>query len=399
MQIANYAVPLLLLPFLTRQLGMEAFGMVVIILAAIQVAYVLTDYGFSLSATYSISINREDVNFINNKISAVFGAKALLVTSIALTILVTYQAINYLEPYAPYIIPAFIAVIAQAFQPIWLFQGTERMKKITIYTVLAKILYAFLVLWLVSEPDDAAIVIYCWCIAQVAGLIASIYFTYSEGYRFTIPSFSEIRREFRQGAQFFWSRLAVAVYTAASTLVVGSQSAAQAAQFAVCEQIYKAGQNVTSPINNAMFPYMAKHKHWKVFYSVLTVVGTVMVIGCIALACYAEPLLNLLFGPEYGAAVPVLLIFLCTTIINYFGVTFGYSAFSALGRVELANRSVILGAIFHIILLLVVFFCFEIDAFSIAVATLLTETFVMAIRIALFTLVQLRLLRDHSTLL
>lgn len=386
MQIANYAVPLLLLPFLTRQLGMEAFGMVVITLAAIQVASVLTDYGFSLSATYSISINREVANFINNKISAVFGAKALLVTAIGLTTLVAYQAFNYLEPYAPYIIPAFIAVIAQAFQPIWLFQGTERMKKITIYTVLAKIFYAVLVLWLVGEPDDAAIVIYCWCIAQIIGLIASIYFTYREGYRITIPSFSEIKREFRQGAQFFWSRLAVAVYTSASTLVVGSQSAAQAAQFAVCEQIYKAGQNVTTPINNAMFPYMAKHKNWKVFYSVLTVAGTIIAIGCIVLACYAEPLLNLLFGSEYGAAVPVLLIFLCATIINYFGVTFGYSAFSALGRVDIANASVIAAAIVHTISLITLYMYFEISSLSIALAILLTESFVLFIRTYFFLL-------------
>ncbi|MBK7298995.1 MAG: oligosaccharide flippase family protein [Moraxellaceae bacterium] len=56
MQIANYVVPLLLLPFLARQLGIEAFGVVAITFASIQLVMVLTDYGFSLSATYAISV-------------------------------------------------------------------------------------------------------------------------------------------------------------------------------------------------------------------------------------------------------------------------------------------------------------------------------------------------------
>ena len=46
MQIANYVVPLLLLPFLARQLGIEAFGVVAITFASIQLVMVLTDYGF-----------------------------------------------------------------------------------------------------------------------------------------------------------------------------------------------------------------------------------------------------------------------------------------------------------------------------------------------------------------
>lgn len=395
MQIANYAVPLLLLPFLTRQLGMEAFGMVAITLAAIQLAFVLTDYGFSLSATYSISTNRENTDFVNQKISAIFGAKALLVSLLAVALIIASQTVPSLQAYTTYIIAAFIAICAQAFQPIWLFQGIERMKNITLYTVLTKVLYAILVLQLIRSPEDAVTVIYCWSAAQVIGLLASLYFMYSAGYRVSWPSLQTVRHEFVDGAQFFWSRLAVAVYTSASTLVVGSQSAAQAAQFAVCEQIYKAGQNVTSPINNAMFPYMAKNKDWKIFYKILFIAGITMTTGCLVLAYYATPLLTILFGDEYGTATPVLLIFLCTTIINYFGVTFGYSAFSALGRVEIANISVIVGAIIHAATLYLIYTNIEITAITVALSILITESIVMCIRIITLILIK-KTTQQHS---
>lgn len=384
MQIANYAVPLLLLPFLTRQLGIEAFGAVAITLAAIQLAFVLTDYGFSLSATYSISTNRENTDFINKKISAIFGAKALLVSLLAVALIIASLAAPSLASYKPYLIAAFIAILAQAFQPIWLFQGIERMKSITIYMVLTKILYATLVLVLINNPEDAVTVIYCWSTAQLLGSLLSIYFTYSAGYKITSPTLQAIKQEFIEGAPFFWSRLAVAVYTSASTLVVGSQSAAQAAQFAVCEQIYKAGQNVTSPINNAMYPYMAKNKDWKIFYKIVFIAGTTMIAGCIVLAFYAGTLISMLFGREYSAAASVLLVFLCTTVVNYFGVTFGYSAFSALGRVGIANLTVILGAIIHGLALYFVYTYFEFTALSVAACVLFTETVVMLLRLTFF---------------
>lgn len=384
MQIANYVVPLLLLPFLTRQLGLEAFGLVAVTLAAIQFAFVLTDYGFTLSATYAISVNRDNTALINNKIGSVFGAKLFLLCIVAIIFLTIPSIFPEFVIYTPFFIGAFIATAAQAFQPIWLFQGIERMRNITTYTVVAKIIYAALVLQIVHKPSDAVLVIYCWSIAQVVGFLASLYFMRIEGYKVALPSITSIKQEFKDGAQFFWSRLAVSLYTSVSTLIVGSNSAAQVAQFAVCEQIYKAGQNITSPINNAMFPYMAKHRNWSVFYKVLMVTSVLIATGCLVLSCFAESILGLLFGDEYRAAAPILLVFLCTTVVNYLGVTFGYSAFSALGKIEVANISVIVGALFHSLILSITYLYFEVDAYSVALAVLLTESLVMLARVGCF---------------
>lgn len=386
MQIVNFAVPLLLLPFLTRQLGMEAFGMVAITLAVIQLAFVITDYGFSLSATYSISTHRENTDYVNRKISAIFGAKTVLVTMLAIVLTIISQTVISLESYTPYLLAGGIAIFAQTYQPIWLFQGIERMKGISIYVVLTKALYAILVIQLINGPEDAVTVIYCWGASQLLGLFVSLYFTYTAGYKITLTTLQAIKHEFREGAQFFWSRLAVAIYTSASTIVVGSQSAVQAAQFAVCEQIYKAGQNVASPINNAMYPYMAKNKDWKVFYRILSFMGISITAGCLLLAYHAEFTLALLFGDEYLAATPVLLVFLCTTVVNYFGVTFGYSAYAAIGRLKIANLTVIIAAIAHSVGLLLIYLYSDVTAVSIAACILCTESIVALSRILLFYL-------------
>lgn len=380
MQIANYAVPLLLLPFLTHKLGIESFGIVAIILAAIQFSFVITDYGFTLSATYEISKNRENTDYINKKIGSIFGAKLVLVSGIAMVAVLYVYAFENSAAYRPYIIGAMIAVIAQAFQPTWLFQGIERMKSITIYTVLTKVVYASLVLFFVETAADALLVIYFWGAAQAMGLIASMYLIFSEGYRIYPPTLKSITNEFKVGAQFFWSRLAVSLYASASTLIIGTHSTTQAAQFSVCEQIYKAGQNITSPVNNAMFPYMAKNKDWKVFFGVLFTTGFLVALGCIGVSIFAEEIITTLFGTDYKSATPILLVFLCTTVVNYFAVTFGYSAFAALGKIEIANYSVIAGAAFHAVVLSWIYIGHDVNALNIALAILATETLVMFFR-------------------
>ncbi len=64
-QLSNYAIPLITLPYLTRVLGPEAYGKVAF--AQVLMAYfiLLTDYGFSWSATRKISAHRAERAYIS----------------------------------------------------------------------------------------------------------------------------------------------------------------------------------------------------------------------------------------------------------------------------------------------------------------------------------------------
>ena len=384
LQIANYIVPLTILPLLTRKLGLHSFGIVAMTLAAIQIAFVLTDYGFSLSATYEISKNRDRKDYIDNKISSVFAAKFVLVGLACAVMIGIPLSIDEYHSYLNYFLAGLIAVVAQAFQPTWLFQGIERMQKMVLSNVLIKFVYASLVLIAIEGPEDAILVIYFWGGAQVCGLIVSLYLMHKSGYRLLVPSFSSIKEELRDGANFFWSRIAVSIYTSASALIVGLSGTSQVARFVACEQIYKAGQNLTSPINSALFPYMAKNRNWSAFYCLLLGLGSVIVLGCLLLYQFSGIILTIFFGPEYASAARLLGVFLCTVAVNYFSVAFGYPAFSALGRIQYANYSVIAGAVLHFAMLSGLYFLSSINAYHVAIAVLITETFVLIFRLSVF---------------
>ena len=383
LQLATYITPLLIVPYLTRVLGPGGYGTVAICLSIIQMSLILTDFGFNLSSTEYIARNCQSKDKINKHIGAVFQIKILL---IFLCVIFLYFLVNdQLQQFKiEFFFYSCIAIIGQTYQSLWFFQGVEKMKRITLFLTISKFSYVILTFVIVKKPEQGRFVILAYALSQVIGALLSQYYMRKEGYKYTPANLSSMLGVLRTSALFFWSRLAVSTYTTASTLVVGAAGHVQAGYYAASEQLYKAGQNITTPVSQALYPYMTRAKNWALFFKMMSILTVVMITASLTAIWLSQWLIALIFGPEYIVSQNVFIVFMLALIVTFVSTNFGYPVFSALGKVKVANYTVIFGALTHVVILGVLFCLGEISAYNVVRAVLFTEIVILILRMFFF---------------
>lgn len=77
-QIANYVLPLIAIPIVSRIIGPEKFGIINFLQAFVAYFILLISYGFNLTATRRLAVNPNDAEKRNQVFSEVISAQAIL---------------------------------------------------------------------------------------------------------------------------------------------------------------------------------------------------------------------------------------------------------------------------------------------------------------------------------
>jgi O-antigen/teichoic acid export membrane protein len=349
-QLSNYITPFLVLVYLTRTLGIETYGVVAFSISMTQMAFVVLDLGFTLSATQKISVWRDKKRVVARFIGAVFYVKSaafLLVASVLITYAMTTE--KYEDYYVLFVL-SLLPLLGTCFQPVWFFSAIERMKYLTIFLVLAKVLSLVLVVTLVSDEAD-----YFWVpiadgIAQLTAATIALVLLYRVGYHIAAPRSRDVKYVIRMTSGFFVSRLSATVYLSSGVFLLGLFSTpAAAALYALSEQIYRAIQSVFAPIVQAIYPYMAKEKDLALLGKVTLGIFGVAVAGAIVGYLVTPYVIPWLFGTAWDGIIPVVNVFLLAITIHVLTVMSGYPLAAALGRLDVANRSVVYGSVIYIL--------------------------------------------------
>lgn len=380
-QVANYILPFILIPYLTQTLGVELYGVVAFGLALGQVSLIITDFGFNLSSTYQIAQNRNDKNYINSILSAVFTSKVILLLGV-IVVLVIYSSlqVKYFDQ-RWFLLLMSIPVIGQTFQPVWFFQGIEKMVFITIFTLLSKVLYVSLVLILVKNGENLIWVAVANGVGQITASLAGVIVIYRLGYSFVWPGWTFVKNNFRQSTSYFWSRAAVATYSVGGAFYLGLfSSPSQTAFYSAAEQLYRAGRSLLDSLAQALYPSMTNTKNFNLFFKIL--IGAILFsfAGLVFGLLFGKSIIMLVFGEGYEASYSILIVLLIAFIISTPSVLLGYPFLGAMKRTDFANRSVIYAGLFQTTLLMFCYFFDFISANEIVFTVVLSELFVLLLR-------------------
>lgn len=221
-QVCNYAIPLVTLPYLIRTLGMENFGAVAFATSFIQYFIILTDYGFNISATREVSVHRADTERVPTIFSAVLAVRLAFLLLSAAVCIAGCALVPVLRAHSALVLFAFGSVAANALSLTWFFQGMERMGYITILNLANRLAYLAGLFVFVHGPGDLVRVPALSSCTEMGAAVAGIVLvTRRFGVRPSLPTLEGIRSQLRQGWHVFASTVAISAYTATRTFAIG----------------------------------------------------------------------------------------------------------------------------------------------------------------------------------
>lgn len=115
MQISGYVFPFLTFPYLTRILGPENYGIVVFANAAMFYFQMFLEFGFILSATNEISLNRDNLIKVREVTFSVLFAKLILAVFGTLLLTVCLLFVQKFNENSLYFVLSYIAFFLQFF--------------------------------------------------------------------------------------------------------------------------------------------------------------------------------------------------------------------------------------------------------------------------------------------
>lgn len=383
MQLFTYVAPFIVLPYLSRTLGADGFGLMIAALSLTVIANVCTDFGFNLSATYLISRKQNQTRYISKVITAIYSLKLVLLALVFLGIaLYLIFAVDYT---ALAIAAIYLTVFFQAFMSPWLFQGIEKMKLITYSTIASRMVYVVIVFLLVKHKDDYDLALMCNAIATMLACLLANWLIKREGFSFVKPSKRLIKLMFVHSSQFFASRVFYTGSASVGVLVLaGHVASAQVGFYGASEKLYNAFKSLIYPFSQALYPYMANTGNSKLLLKVVAGLSLVMLVPAGIGYIYSDWVLTLLFGAEFAQGSEILRAFILTGFVGFVSVFMGYPAFASLRRVDIANKSVMVSGGFLFLTLIALYFLEGITAINVAYSVLAAECISLSIRVMMF---------------
>lgn len=260
LQGGNYLLPIILIPFLIRVLGMETFGDWVFAVSFVSIFRTFVAYGFDMTATRAVSVRREDRNFVSKLYVTVVSIRLMIFVLTCLVLLGLAFAFTNIWNVLVLALLSMLVLIGEAFFPTWLFQGMENMATITQLRLGYRVLFILGVILLVRSPKDVLIIPIIEAVGSLGvGLVAMRLAQTRYDLNIRRPTTEFIKREVVAGASVFLSNVAVHFYTTINTILIGVFiGPVGVAKFSIADKIFRAIWGMLGPVVQAIFPTLSR---------------------------------------------------------------------------------------------------------------------------------------------
>jgi len=312
LQLFNYILPLVTIPYLLRVIGPDKYGIIAFGQALIQYFIIITDYGFNLTATRDIARKRTSIDDVSKIVSTVLMIKSLIAIICLIVFLMIIISFNKFSKEFELYIYFFGMVVGNVLFPVWFFQGMERMKYITAVNFMSKFIFTLAIFIFIKDVGDYKYVALLNSLGSIlAGFIALFIIIKVFKVKLIKPNYYNMVCCIKDGWYIFVSSISINLYKMNNVFILGLFAEDLiVGYFAIAKKLIDFVNQISSMVSQTVFPYVSNRIHEIGFSKITTLLKTVLyfiiiITFCIGMIFFMIPdkIMYLVSGGCYHEAI------------------------------------------------------------------------------------------------
>ncbi len=254
--LANYLLPLITVPYVVRVLTPSGYGLGAFAVSFASFFGTVTDYGFNLTATRAVSVNRDNHHRVSRIASQVVVTKAVILGHCVGLFWLLIWAVPKLRGNNIVMWMGFLQMTMGSLSPFWLYQGLEELRFSSRVTLAVRVAYVPALFLFVRRPADT----WKWMLLQALVAVVSAGILWLNaclrlGVGWVRPRWTDLHTQLREGFSLFVSQGAIKAYTSGNTFILGMfTNVIIAGYFSAGERVVQMVLGLLWPVSQAVYP-------------------------------------------------------------------------------------------------------------------------------------------------
>lgn len=379
--IAKIVFPLLTLPYLTRVLSVDCYGLVAYVKAVMQYMQLIVDFGFMLSGTKDIVNSRNDKIKLEQETGDILIARIILalISFVVLLLIIIFLPVLHIN--SEYTLASFLPIVLSVFLFDYFFRGIEKMHVITVRFVLMRGITTMLTILFVNSDADIMFIPFFDTFGSLLAVSLVIYEFKKEGIKIKYTGIEMALIKLKESFIYFASDMATTAFGALNTLLIGAfLPVIEVAYWSVSMQLIGAVQTMYTPITGGIYPRMIKTKSLSFIRRILLIFMPLIFFGS-AFSYFIAPYVLLIVGGEqYLAAQNLFRYLLPVLIFSFPAMVLGWPTLGALSKASQVTQTTILSALVQLVSLVLLLCLGYFNIIWIAISRCISEFVLMLSR-------------------
>ncbi|WP_343557318.1 oligosaccharide flippase family protein [Sphingobacterium sp.] len=328
-QLINYVFPLITIPYVSRIIGPEGYGIINYATAFVAYFNILISYGFDYTATRRIAADPDSLGTV---FSEVLTARIYLFLISTVLFIISLFIFTPLSDHKTVAVIVFCSCLSTCLTPQYVFQGLQYLNIFAFTNFIRGLLNCLLILLLIKQADDFIVLPLINLVLGVGiSLFLIVFAILKFRIKFHFVQFKKVWKLLIEERMMYLSSFVVSIYTTTNIIVLGFFATnAEVGYYTTAQSLIFIVINVINlPLSTVLFPYISKsfsndqEEGLNVLRSILPVLIYILTFVGILIYFLAPFSIHLIYGNKFDNAIGPLKILAFLPLISMINTFLG----------------------------------------------------------------------------